>query len=443
METVPTGSQADIGARPTAKLPMLALIRISAFWLGLTSIDAVVNAAVQTRLKFDHLVEPGTEGRSLALVAAASFFFAIAVQPTVGAISDYATTRWGRRKPFIVGGALFDALFLIGIASANSLLAIAAFVTLLSLSTNIARGPFQGYVPDLVPEEQVGLASSMVGLMQVLGNVLGFGLAALANSQGSVGIAILAIATIEVVTMISVVVGVPNGPPAKPRNGRSWLSIAKETWGTDILRERSYVWLLASRLLILMGGASLLNFILVSYLPDGLGLSRAETSGVFILMLAIASVVSLVAIVPASRISDRIGRKPVIYACTAIGALGLFLIAIAPGVPLAIVGAALFGASQGTFLAVDWALMTDIIPRASSGRYMGLSNVVTASSTTIAVIIGGFVLDLVGKQLGAGTGIRVELLFGVAYFAIGALLLRPVVEPDRRSAPRNEGLLAA
>jgi MFS family permease len=434
IETAPTGSLAEAGARPTVKLPMLALVRISAFWLGLTSIDAVVNAAVQSRLKFDHLVAPGTEGRSLALVAAASFFFAIAVQPTVGAISDYASTRWGRRKPFIVGGAVFDALFLIGIASANSLLAIAAFVTLLSLSTNIARGPFQGYVPDLIPEEQVGLASSMVGLMQVLGNVLGFGLAALANSQGSVGIAILAIASIELVTMISVVVGVPNGPPAKPREGRSWLTIAKETWATDILRERSYVWLLASRLLILMGGASLLNFILIAYLPDGLGLTREETSGVFILMLAIASVVSLISIVPAARISDRIGRKPVIYACTAIGAFGLLLIAIAPGVPVAIVGAALFGASQGTFLAVDWALMTDIIPRASSGRYMGLSNVVTASSTTIAVIIGGFVIDLVGKAFNAGTGIRVELLFGVAYFALGALLLRPVVEPDRRTA---------
>ena len=186
-------------------------------------IDAVVNAAVQSRLKFDDLVEPGTEGRSLAFVAAASFFFAIAVQPTVGAISDYATTRWGRRKPFIVGGALFDALFLIGIASANSLAGDRRVRRpCSSLSTNIARGPFQGYVPDLVPDEQVGLASAMVGLMQVLGNVLGFGLAAVANSQGNVGLAILAIATIELVTMISVVVGVPNGPPAKPRNGRSW-----------------------------------------------------------------------------------------------------------------------------------------------------------------------------------------------------------------------------
>ena len=422
------------GVRPTVPLRMSALIRISAFWLGLTSIDAVVNAAIQTRLKYDELVAVGAEGRALAAIAAAQFLFAIAVQPTAGAISDYVVSRWGRRKPFIVFGAGLDALFLIGIATANSLLAIVAFVTLLSFSTNVARGSFQGYVPDLVPDRQVGLASSMVGLMQVLGNVLGFGLATIAGAKGSVGIAILAIAAVELVTMLSVVIAVPNGPPAKPRNGRSWLAIAKETWGTDILRERSYLWLLASRLLILMGGASVLNFILVAYLPDALRIPHEEQAGVFTVMLAIASLISLVAIVPASRLSDRIGRKPVIYGCTAIGATGVFLIAIAPAVPVAVVGAALFGASQGTFLAVDWALMTDIIPKASSGRYMGLSNVVTASSTTIAVIIGGFVLDFVNAGFGTGNGVRVELLFGVAYFVIGALLLRPVVEPDRRRA---------
>lgn len=421
------------GERPTTILPMSALIRISAFWLGLTSIDAVVNAAIQTRLK-DGLVDAGTEGRALAAIAAAQFLFAIAVQPTAGAISDYVVSRWGRRKPFIVFGATLDALFLIGIATSNSLLAIIAFVTLLAFSTNVARGAFQGYVPDLVPDRQVGLASSMVGLMQVLGNVLGFGLAALAGAKGSVGIAILAIAVVEIVTMLSVVIAVPNGPPAKSRQGRSWFAIAKETWATDILRERSYLWLLASRLLILMGGASVLNFILVAYLPDALQLSKDDQGTIFTIMLAVASVISLLAIVPASRLSDRIGRKPVIYGCTAIGGLGVFLIAIAPGVPLAVIGAALFGASQGTFLAVDWALMTDIIPRASSGRYMGLSNVVTASSTTIAVIIGGFVLDFVNAGFGKGSGVRVEYLLGVLYFVLGAILLKPVIEPARRAA---------
>jgi MFS family permease len=150
-------------------------------------------------------------GTSLAIIAASQFIFSVAVQPTVGAISDYADTKWGRRKPFIVVGALFDAVFLVGIAYANSLLALAAFVVLLSLSTNTARGPFQGYVPDLVPDEQVGMASSMVGLFQVLGNVLGFLLGGIALSRGR-RVAVLAVAVIEVGTMLSVVLRVPQGP---------------------------------------------------------------------------------------------------------------------------------------------------------------------------------------------------------------------------------------
>jgi MFS family permease len=433
IETAPTGSAAEAGQRPTIPLSRSSLIRISAFWLGLTSIDSVVGAAVQSRVKFDHLVTAGTEGSSLAIVGVLQFIFSVAIQPTIGSISDYASTRWGRRKPFIVAGALFDALFLIGIASANSLLAIAAFATLLALSTNVARGPFQGYVPDLVPDEQVGLASAMVGLMQVLGNVLGFGLAAIANTQGNVGLAIVAIASVELVTMLSVVLRVPNGPPAKPRNGRSWRSIAAETWGTDILREKSYLWLLASRLFILMGGAAVLNFVYL-YLADAHRLTQQESGGAFGFMLLAAVGVSLLSIVPASRLSDRYGRKPVIYVCTALGAIGVAIIALAPSIPVAIIGSAIFGASQGTFLAVDWALMTDIIPRASSGRYMGLSNVVTASSTTIAIIVGGPLIDFVNKAAGTGSGPRLEFLFGVAYFALGALLLRPVVEPDRRTA---------
>jgi len=418
-------------ASPTLRLPTSALVRISLFWLGLTSIDAVVNAAVQSKLRFEHLVQPGTEGQSLAIVAVLTFVFSVAIQPTVGSISDYAATRWGRRKPFIVGGALFDAVFLIGIASANSLLAIAAFSTLLALSTNVARGPFQGYVPDLVPEKQVGLASSMVGLMQVLGNVLGFGLAAVADIEGSVGLAIIAIAAVEVGTMLSVVLRVPNGPPAKPRNGRSWASIAAETWGTDILHERSYIWLLASRLFILMGGAALLNFVKL-YLADVHTLNQAQTGAAFLNMLIAVVITSLLAIVPAARLSDRYGRKPVIYACTGLGIAGVVIIAAAPDLLVATIGAALFGASQGTFLAVDWALMTDIIPRASSGRYMGLSNVVTASSTTIAVAIGGPIIDALNRSAGIGTGERVELILGAVYFLIGALALAPVREPSRR-----------
>ena len=418
------------GARPTADLPIGALIRISAFWLGLTSIDAVVNATIQARLQFDDIVARGTEGAALAFIAVVTFVFSVAVQPTVGSISDYTTTRWGRRKPYIVFGAVLDVVFLIGIATANSLLAITAFVTLLQFSTNTARGAFQGYVPDLVPDRQVGLASAMVGLMQVFGNVIGFGLAAIAVSRGNVGVAVGAIAVVEIVTMLSVVLRVPKGPPAKPREGRTWVQIAAQTWGTDILKERSYVWLLISRLFILMGGASLVNFVLF-YLPRSLGIPQATVDGAILQLLAAATLGALVSIIPASRLSDRIGRKPVIWGCTAFGMIGLVMVALAPNLTVATIGAALLGSSQGTFLSVDWALMTDIIPKAASGRYMGLSNVVTASSTTIAVAIGGLTMDAVGKSVGIGAGPRTVMLLGIVYFTLGAFALRPVVEPRR------------
>ena len=115
-----------------------------------------------------------TSGRRCSWSASAASIVGIIVQPTVGYISDFTVSRWGRRKPYIVFGSLLDVVFLVGIATANTVLVLAAFVILLSFSTNIARGPFQGYVPDLVAEPQVGLASGLVGMMQIVGNVTGY-----------------------------------------------------------------------------------------------------------------------------------------------------------------------------------------------------------------------------------------------------------------------------
>ena len=140
---------------------------------------------------------------------------------------------------------------------------------------------------------------------------------------------------------------------------------------------------------------------------------------------------NLVAVIPAGRLSDRIGRKPVIYAACLVGGVGMAIVATAPIIPIAVAGAALFGAGVGMFLAVDWALMTDIIPKASSGRYMGISNVATATSGIVAVMTGGLAMDAVNRGFSYGQGPRVAFGLAVVYFALGALLLRPVVEPRR------------
>jgi MFS family permease len=382
--------------RPTATLPIGHLIRISLYWLGLTAIDGAVGLFIQNRVNFGAFAaDPLEVGRILFLLSIPVAVISILIQPTVGSISDYTVSRWGRRKPYIVIGSVLDVVFLAGIALSSSILMLGAFAALLAVSTNIARGPFQGYVPDLVPEKQVGLASAMVGLMQILGNVTGFVLVTVAVLLGRIEVAIFAVAIVELVTMVAVVARVGEGQPPKPRNGKSWGTIAREVWGTDVLKERSYVWLLTSRFFFLMGGAVLVNLI-ITYLKQTHGLSEDASNSTNLVMLVTIVVANVLAIIPS-----------------------------------AIVGGALFGASAGTFLAVDWALMTDIIPKASSGRYMGLSNVATTSSTVIAVATGGLLLDAVNIGFGLGAGPRAAYLLGAAYYVVAALTLRPVVEPPR------------
>ena len=427
------------GSRPTATLPLGQLIRISLYWLGLTAIDGAVGLFNQNRLNFGPFApDPLEIGRISFLMSIPVAVISILIQPTIGSISDYTVSRWGRRKPYIVFGSLLDLVFLAGIALSNSILMLAAFSALLAVSTNIARGPFQGYVPDLVPEKQVGLASAMVGLMQILGNVTGFVAVTTAVLIGRIELAIFAVAIVELVTMVAVVARVGEGQPPKPRNGKTWTAIAREVWGTDVLKERSYVWLLASRFFFLMGGAILVNLIL-TYLKQTHGLDEQAANATNLVMLVTIVVTNVLAIIPSARLSDRIGRKPVIYASCVIGFVGVTLAALAPAIPLAILGGALFGASAGTFLAVDWALMTDIIPKASSGRYMGLSNVATTSSTVIAVATGGLLLDAVNVVLGIGVGPRAAFLLGAAYYVVAAVTLRPVVEPPR-SGRRAAGI---
>ena len=104
----------------------------------------------------------------------------------------------------------------------------------------------------------------------------------------------------------------------------------------------------------------------------------------------------------------------------------MLIAANAPGPEVLIVGALLLGTAAGTFLAVDWALMTDIIPKASSGRFMGISNIAVALGGPVASSIAGPLIDIVGGVEETGAGPRAAFLAGVALFGLAAAFLRPV-----------------
>ena len=429
-----SGSPAQAPGIPTRLLPMGQLIRLSVYWLGLVAVFQGIGLIMQERIK---VLVPDTSVQytTLGVVQLAGVAIAVLVQPTVGSISDYTISRFGRRKPYIVIGTSLDLLFLIGIATSDSILIIAALVVSLQFSSNFAQGPFQGYVPDLVPAPQVGLASGMVGLFTVLGVVFGSAMASLGLVLGDFRGPTILLGVVEFLTMASLFYRLDEGRAAKDRAGRPWRSIAAEAWGTDILRERSFIHLVGSRFFIL-GGSAFLIVLAVPYLERALGMTNPDERAVWILAITgIAALCTAIATIPAARLSQRYGRKRLIYAACTSSATGMVVCAFAPSVWLLAVGASLVGVGGGSFLAVDWALMTDIIPKASAGRFMGISNVATATNGVVAGLIGYFIVDRFAGAGAADLGPRAAFLLAPIWFAIGAWLLHPVDEHRREEDP--------
>jgi MFS family permease len=430
----------DAREQPSGSLPLSQLITLSIYWFGIVIIWGGLNKIILPAMIADQPGGAANLGVLLAIIVTVGVVAPIVIQPTIGTISDYTVTRWGRRKPYIVIGTLLDVVFLFGLATSQTYLALVAFYFLLQLSSNFAQGPFQGYVPDLVPRHQVGLASGLMGTMIVLGTIAGVGIATLGVNTASLFVATIALGAVEAATMVVLVSTVHEGTAA-PTRARSWLGVARSAWGTDILRESSVLWLLVVRLLFL--GAYASTSLALPYFQRAHGMTEETASTTVFIGTAIVGVMTALSAIPGARLSDRYGRKPVIWAAAVIAGLGLCGVAVAPNPTLAIASFVPFGIGMGAFLSVDWALMTDVIPKHTSGRYMGILNAGTAMAEPVFLLVAGpLALDLVGRLLGLDIGARATMLVAVLFLVSAGLALLRVDARRREHEPADEIAMA-
>jgi len=417
--------QANPGERT---LPLSQLLTLSVYWFGIQTIFAGLNIVVLPG-RFDDL-NRSTAGTLLAITFVLGAVAPIIIQPTVGIISDYTVTRWGRRKPYIVIGTLLDMVFLAGLAFSNYFVAMVAFYFLLQVSSNSAQGPFQGYVPDLVPAKQVGLASGLMGLMLTLGAIAGVGLATAGPSFMSEPFSVAALGVVELATMIILVSTVREGTSAPPRT-KTWRQLALSAWGRDILEQRNVLWLLLVRLMFL--GAYNATSIALGYFRRSHGLPDADADSTVFMATVIVGISTALAAIPGGRLSDRFGRRPVIWAASVIACLGLAAVAVAPTPGWAVGAWVPFGIGMGIFLSADWALMADVIPKETAGRYMGILNAGTAMAGPVFLVFAGPLQDLVAGVWTDPMGPRAAMALASLFVVFAALALLKV-DPHRVEA---------
>ena len=139
--------------------------------------------------------ELGASPFIFGLIWLAGPFTGMVVQPLIGALSDKTKTPLGRRRPYLLGGALLSALALwafpnsagitewfgnlvgINLPVWSALLFAAIMIWILDACVNIAQGPYRALVPDVVPQEQHSIANSYISLAIGLGSVVAAGTA--------------------------------------------------------------------------------------------------------------------------------------------------------------------------------------------------------------------------------------------------------------------------
>jgi MFS family permease len=179
-------------------------LTINLFWLGLNIRNTALGSIFMPYLVGIFAPE-ALKNTALGGMRSAGLVIAMLVQPAAGLLSDRSTSRWGRRRPFILVGALFDCLFLAFIALSWNYWALLVAILLIQFSSNVSHGPLQGLIPDLVPEDQRGRASAVKAIMELLPIILvGLTIAKMVGAGHLDGAIIVTGVSLLLVTLITV-----------------------------------------------------------------------------------------------------------------------------------------------------------------------------------------------------------------------------------------------
>lgn len=398
-------------------------IKITILGFGLTALWSSLQSII-IPLRLLDFVPEALKNTYLGYLTFAGLILAMVIQPIAGAISDRSGFNWGRRRPYILLGITLALLFLPGIGFATGYAVILATYCLMQIACNTAQGPYQGFIPDLVPEGKRGLASGVKSLLEILGGftlirLIAYFMGHYLTGEGDSWLW-LSLGTLAIVllgTMLTTVLVVKERPGA----GGSRLPLLPTLYRifrVDVKANRDFIWFLASRLLMSIPGVTLQTFALY-YLMDVVGVT--DPAAVTADLLIVVGVCLLATVYPIGRLSDRIGRKPILISSGLLGALGVVVLFFSQSYMHIIVCGALIGIANGAFMSTSWALATDLATEGEEARYLGLANLALAGGSALARLIGP-VIDFFNSR-SPNLGYSVMLLLCFVCSVAGSLLL--------------------
>jgi len=336
-----------------------------------------------------------------------------------GALSDRTTSRFGRRRPWVLSSALVITVGMVVLALAPNYLVIVVGYSVLVFAVSFSQSALVALVPDQVPVEQRAFSGAFFGFSLPLGVVIG--IAAISNlfhgtpTTYYVLTAVMLVATIFFVIFMS--------DPPLPKESVKALDFGKFLASFVVPFKRKDFSLVFLGRIFVTFGYYVVNIFLIFYMQDKVGITDqtqvTALAGIFQLLLTICVVISTIV---SGRWSDRVQkRKPFVIGSGILMAASLVILGLVPQLPVVMAAGAIMGLGFGAFLANDLALQTQVLPsRRDSGKDLGIFTVGSLLPQVLVPVVIGGLLAILSKDY------LVAFTVSAVLVVVGSLVIIPV-----------------
>jgi MFS family permease len=374
---------------------------------------------VSLSLKINALVGIEQAPNSLALVAGTGALLAMFVNPFFGRMSDRTSSRLGMRRPWMVIGLAGGTLGILVVALAPSIAIVLVGWCFAQTFFNAVLAAEVAVLPDQVPVDQRGLVSGVLGVCMPIASVGATFLVQLfSGNQLTMFLAPCAIGGFFILLF------------ALALNDRQLDKADRPPWSLREFLSAFYVnprkspdfaWAFVSRFMFVLAYAFLTTY-QVYFLLEEIGSAEDDVpQQIFIGTLAQSAVI-VVASLAGGRLSDWTGRRKVfVLTASIVYGMAMFVVAVASDFNGYVIGMAISGLGFGMYMAVDLALVADVLPDPkTAAKDLGVFNIAGALPSAIAPAIAPAILLLGNGSYG--------VLYAVAGVCaiIGAFAIVPV-----------------
>jgi MFS family permease len=321
-------------------------------------------------------------------------------------------------------GAVGATLSLLAISHATTLLWLTLMWVAVQVLLNVIQAPLTAVMADRVAPRRFGIVSAFVGLGSNLGATLGVILAA--RYAGQLGLGYGVIAAIVLVVVLAFVLLNRDRTRPEPPEPFSWREFLTGFWVSP-RQHPDFAWAFVARMTFILGYWGVATYQRYA-LQDYVGLDADAVDSAQQLMSVLALVGTLAGAIPAAKISDRTGRRKIfVIGASVLLALSMAIPLVSPTLPAMYAYALVSGMGFGTYMSLDMALMTEVLPKgAAAGKDLGILNIATNVPQALGPIIASVLITSFAAGSDKLPGYRVLFAFAAAVVLISALAIRPI-----------------